>query len=98
MKTQIFGDLAQCFSLPQQVCAMNMGGEVTVTEQEPVLIAIASQLLHRIVGIVANAPTVCFFNQSSERVGDDIDIGRDMQSVEVAVIAGIDYGGEPVLG
>ena len=75
METQVFGDLTESFPLFQQICTVNMGGKVAVTEQKPIIVAIGCQLLHGVIGIIANAPTMCFVNQSSQGVDDDIDIG-----------------------
>ncbi len=78
MNPQVLGDFAQRFSLLQQVRAMYMSGKVAITEQKPVIIAKGRQLLHRVVGIVTNAPTMRVVNQSGKGIGDNIDVGRDM--------------------
>ena len=42
---KIVGYFAECFALMKQVCAMNVSCQISITEQEPVFVAIARQLL-----------------------------------------------------
>src|SRR5579884_2659683 len=77
---------------------MNMSGKVAVAEQEPILIAVAGQLLHRIVGVIANTPAVCGIDDTSQRIQNDIDIRRNVQAIKLAVVSCIGDDGNLLLG
>src|SRR5512136_816522 len=73
---------------------MDMGGEVAVTEIEPIFAAEESEAFEGVEGLAAKAPTFCRINDAGESVGHDIEVGRDFQSMKDDVVTGIDDDGE----
>ncbi len=72
---QVFCRLAERLSLVQEVRAVDVGSQVAITEHEPIFIAVASQLLHRVIGIAAYTPAMRLVNHARERIHHDIQVG-----------------------
>src|ERR1700677_2729200 len=69
-----------------------MGRKVTVAEIEPGLAVVASQGFERVEALALEAPAVGLVDDAAQRIGDGIDIRRDVESKELLVVTGVhDY-------
>src|SRR5262249_9731605 len=73
---------------------VEVGGEVLVAEAEPGGAAVALEALHRAPGLVAQAPAPLGVDGVGQRVDDRVEVGADVQPVEVDVVADVDDGGD----
>ena len=64
----------------QQLRSDETGGEVAVTEPEPVRRSQLHELLERSVGLSLYAEAALFVDHTGEPVGHEIGVGRDMQA------------------
>ena len=55
--------------------AMDVRSQVAITEHEPIFIAVAGQLLHRVISIAAYTPAMRLVNHARERIHHDIQVG-----------------------
>src|SRR4029077_15504846 len=77
------------FSFGEQSRAMNVRGEVTITEVEPVGAAIEGEALECVKCFPAKTPAFCGIDDARKGVGHDIEIGRDLQAVKNNIVAGV---------
>src|SRR6202022_1082243 len=89
-KANRFRSIAQGFTLGEQCRAMDVRGEIAVAEIEPVAAAKHSEALKGVKGFSAVSPALGGFNNARERVGNNVEVGRDFQAVERYVVAGVD--------
>ena len=73
---------------------MNVRRQVAIAQVEPRRAAVYGQLIVRAERLVAKAPARLGIHHPGQRIGHDIEIGRDGQSVHHDVVAGIDDDGE----
>ena len=71
-----------------------MRGKVPVAEIEPIGAAEVGQALERIECFSAKAPAFGRIHNSREGVGDDVEVGRDFQTVKNDVVASVDDDGQ----
>src|SRR5690606_29767559 len=92
--TQRLGDGGQGVPGTQHLGANDMGGEVAVTEGEPVrLRSVGGELASHGEGLVGPAPALPLLNAAAERVHDGVEVGADVQAVQNDVVGGVaDHG------
>lgn len=73
---------------------MNVRRQIAIAQVEPRRTPVCGQLIVRPERLIAKAPSRLWIHQVGQRIGDDIQIGRDGQSMENDVVAGIDDDGE----
>ncbi len=73
---------------------MNMRGEVAIAEIEPSFAAVYGEALEEMKSFAAHAPAFRGIDDSGERVGDDVQIGGNFQTVHNDVVAGVNDDGE----
>src|SRR5258708_7112262 len=73
---------------------VQMGREVAITKTEPWLAVKTREARQYVERFAVEAPSLSV-HHAGERVGDRIDIRRDVESVKGFVIAGVDDDGEP---
>ena len=76
---------------------MQVRREVTVTDAEPRLVAEACDRVEPPEGVAAQPPAALFVHLARERVGDNVRVRRDVQTVEPFVVAGVDDRREALL-
>ena len=76
-------------ALAQAQRAVQAGGEVAVAEAEPGLVAEARERLHQREAVAREAVAPLAVDATRERVGHDVEVGRDVDAVELAVVAGV---------
>ena len=73
---------------------MDVRSKVAVSEIEPIGAAKVGQALERVKCFSAKTPAFGGIDDSREGVGDDVEVGRDFQSVKDNVVAGVDDDGQ----
>ena len=73
---------------------MDVRGKVTIAEIEPISAAEVGQALERVKCFSAKTPAFGRVHDSGESVGDDVEVGRDFQSVKNDVVTGVDDDGQ----
>ena len=68
---------------------MDVRGQIAVAEIEPVGAAEDGQALQHMKCFVREIPSLLRIDDSSQRVGDDVEVGRDFQAVQHDVVAGV---------
>ena len=85
--------------------AVEVGGEVAVTEVEPrrggrrarrAHRLVAGDGLHGVPGLAGQAPAPVSVDGARQRVRDRVEVGGDRQPMEHGVITGVDDGGDPL--
>ncbi len=76
----------------QALGAVEMGGEVLVAEAEPRLAAEAVEAVHDAPGLPGEAPAALVVVQPGQGVGHGVEVGADVQAVELGVVTGVDHG------
>ena len=71
-----------------------MGRQVLVAEVEPGVGAVGVQPLQRVKGLTGDAPAGFGVGQAGERVHHGVHVGRDVQTVKLLVVGGVDDDGE----
>ena len=94
---QVGGDVAERQTFAQQIGASQVSGQVKVAQAEPRGLAEARHALKAAKAIVFNAPAALDAQRIGQRIKNGIDVGRDMQSPPLDVVASIDDDSE-VLG
>jgi hypothetical protein len=94
--TDGIGDLRESFAMGKHLGAVNVGSEITIAEIEPSFAAISAEPLEEMKSFTAHAPAFGGINHTGQRIGDDIEVGRDFQTVHDDVVAGVDDDGEVV--
>ena len=94
--TDRIGSLGESFALGEQIGAVNVGGEIAIAEIEPGFTAVDAESFEEMKGFAAYAPAGRGIHDPGERVGDDIEVGRNFQAVEDDVVAGVDDDSEGV--
>ena len=84
------GHRGQAVAHAQPRRAADVRAQVAIAEAEPGGRAIALEHRRRVPGLVAHAPASVVVGQPGERVHDRVEVRRDMQAVELEVVAGID--------
>jgi hypothetical protein len=69
-----------------------MDRQVAIAQQEPCIRAEPPEHLQRVISIAANTPALRLLDDARERVGDDVEVGRDIEAVQRDVVAGVDDG------
>src|SRR6202041_2069443 len=72
-----------------------MSSEVAIAETEPRLAVEALERREHVERFAVEAPALRAIHRARERVGDGVDIGRDVQPVKAFVVAGVDDDGQP---
>ena len=88
------GDLTERGPGAQAFGPEEMGGQVTVTEPEPALAAQLGQFLHHRPRLAGHAPSGLAIVHAGQGVGDRVQVGADVETVEDGVVAGVDHGGD----
>ena len=86
------GDLRQGGPVGQALGAVEVGGEVAVAEAEPGLASEAVEAVHHPPGLPGEAPAALVVVQPRQGVGHGVEVGADVQAVELGVVAGVDHG------
>src|SRR5579885_3662161 len=81
---------AQPDSRAQPLSPIDMRGEVAIAERKPRRPVETLERGERVEALVAESPAVFGIREARQGVDDRIDIGRDVQSVELFVVAGVD--------
>src|SRR5581483_10798316 len=76
--------------------ALDMQGEIAVTEPKPVLAAERADAIHERPRLVAPAPAGDGIVDAGENVGQRVDIGRDAEAKMLEIIAGVGDHEQPV--
>ena len=71
-----------------------MRGEVAVAEAEPRLGAEVAHGLEAAEGLAREAPAPLDIEPAGERVGDRVEVGRDVESPDLGVVAGVADDGQ----
>ena len=74
----------------QALRAEEVGREVLVAEPEPGGDVVARERVERGEGLAFEAPALRGVRRAGERVGDRVEVGGDVQPVELVVVAGVD--------
>src|SRR6266567_4034373 len=80
-------DLRQRLTGLEPPCALDMQGEITIAEAEPVLAAQRADGLHERPGLVPAAPPGDGIVEAGQHVGQRIDIGRDAEAEMLEIVA-----------
>ena len=80
----------------QPLGAEEVGREVLVAEPEPGRHVVAVERVERRERLAFEAPALLGVRRAGERVGDRVEIGGDVQPVELVVVAGVDDGDDIV--
>ena len=83
-------DGAERLSGGQAARAEQVGGQVPVTQSEPVLAADARQLGQDVPGLAGHAPAGLAIVHAGQGVGHGVDVGADVQAVQHHVVAHVD--------
>ncbi len=94
--TDGIGDLRESFAMGKHFGAVNVGGEIAIAEIEPSFAAIGAEPLEEMKSFTAHAPAFGGIDDSGERVRNDVEVGRNFQTVHDDVVAGVDDDGEAV--
>ena len=76
----------------QALRAEEVGREVLVAEAEPRGHVVAGERVERRERLAFEAPALRGVRRAGERVGDGVEVGGDVQPVELVVVAGVDDG------
>jgi len=88
------GRLGESFSLGKHRGAVNMRGEIAIAEIEPSFATVYGEAFEEMKSLAAHAPAFRGIDDSGERVGDDVQVGRNFQTVHNDVVAGVNDDGE----
>ncbi len=76
-------------ALTQALGAIQVRGQIHIAELKPGVGAQPPQRFQTSEAVAANAPAVLRIRQTGQRVGDRIEIGRDVQSVNLGIVGGV---------
>src|ERR1700686_5181527 len=79
----------------QPLAPIQMRCEVAVAEVEPGFAVEPAQRVERVEALALETPSVGAIDDAGERVNHRVDIGRNVEPVEMLVIAGIDDDAQP---
>ena len=95
---QRLGHLRQRIAGPQHLAAHQMGGQVAVTEAEPVrLHAVGGEFLFGVPGFVAMSPAAVRVDAAAQGVHAGVEVRADPHAVHPRVVADVDDGGQFVV-
>ena len=96
--TQGLGHLGQWVIRAQHLAAHQMGGQIAITEAEPIrLHAIGGQFLFGMPGFVAVAPAPVGINAAAQGVHAGVQVRADAHAEHPGVITDVDHRGQLVL-
>jgi len=78
----------------QAARAVKMCGDVLIAQLKPRFFAQPFQSIQRVEGVSGNAPSALAVHDSGKRIEHCVHVGRNVQAVELSVIAGIDDDGD----
>ncbi len=81
----------------QQCAAPDVQRQVAVAQREPVGRPELAQPGHALQRVAGDAPALRSVDQAGQRAGDNIEVGRNIQPVQLEVVAGVDDRGH-ILG
>src|ERR1700687_4118952 len=84
-------DLAQARARIEALRAVKMGREVAIAKIEPGRTVKTRECAERVEGFALESPSVRAADHTRERINDRVDIRRDVEPIEVFVIAGVDH-------
>ena len=85
------GDLGQGRALRQALGAVQVGGEVVVSQAEPGLAPEPLEAVHHLPRLPGEAPAALVVVQARQGVGHGVEVGADAQAVELGVVARVDH-------
>ena len=85
-----FRSLRESFAVGKQIRAMNMRGEIAIAEIEPDFAAVDAEALQKMKRFAAHAPARGGIDETSERVGNDVEVRRNFQAVQDDVVTSVD--------
>ena len=88
------GDLGQGGALPQPLGPVEVGTQVPIAQVEPGHPAVAPEGLHGLPGLADQAPAGLGVDRPGQGVGDRVDVGADVQAVQLDIVAGVDHRGD----
>ena len=88
------GGLAERGALAQQPGAEEVGGEVLVAEAEPRVLAVAGEGVDGGEGLAREAPAGVGVLGPGQRVGDRVEVGAHVETVEPVVVGGVHDDGD----
>src|SRR5262245_530800 len=89
--SQPFGNLRKRAPLPQLLRAKNVSGQVAVAQIEPAFgLRVAEELFEAVEGVTGQSPAGFRVDRPGQRVGDDVQVGRDVQPEHLDVVASVD--------
>jgi hypothetical protein len=91
---QLAGDLAQRGPSAEPLGPVAVGGQVLITEAEPGDPAQPFERLHHPPGLAGQPPAGLGIDGIGQRVHHRVQIGSDVQPVQVGVVTGVDDGGD----
>src|SRR5262249_15054223 len=92
--SQMRRDLAQRRALGEEPRAMEMRGEIAVTEIEPCRLAEADHLAERATALIAQAPAATLVDEPGQGIADRVEVGGDVQPPDQRVVARVADDGE----
>src|SRR5580700_7314455 len=81
--------LSETGALTQTLGPIQVSGQIQIAELKPDVGAYPSKRLQTSEAVAANAPTVLRVRQTGQRIGDGIEVGRDVKTVNLSVIGGV---------
>ena len=73
--------------------AIEMGREVAVAKIEPGLAVEPAERVERVEAFAFEAPAMLAIDDTGECIDDGVNVGRDVETIKVLVVAGIDDDG-----
>ena len=90
-RSQPFGDLRKRASLSQLLRAENVSGQVAVAQVEPAFgLRVAEELFETVKGVAGQSPAGFWVDSPGQRVGNDVQVGRDVEPEHLYVVARVD--------
>jgi hypothetical protein len=71
---------------------VQVGGEVAVAEVEPGRPGVATERVHGLPGLAGQSPPAIGVDGAGERVGDGVEVGADVEPVEVEIVTDVGDG------
>ena len=88
------GDRRQRRPLGHPLCAKQMGGQVAVSQAKPRLTAQTLEGVHDGPCLARKPPTALVVVHPRQRVGDRVEVGAHVQTVDDGVVAGVHHSGD----
>src|SRR5207245_3970840 len=94
MFAKSLGNIGQLETCAQQVRPRDVCSDILVAELEPHLSTEPFQLLQNRECVLLDSPTLHGITQTSERIHDRIEVGRNIKAMEDEVVGGVANDGQ----